>query len=47
MSEAMDILECISCEQLVFPGEEVEQTKEGPVCESCSSSERTLVSLTY
>lgn len=43
----MDILECVSCEQLIFPGEEVERTPDGDVCETCSSSNEGLVSLTY
>jgi hypothetical protein len=47
MSEAMDILECIGCEQLIFPGEEIEQTSEGPVCSFCLTPQKALASVSH
>jgi hypothetical protein len=44
-TEAWDILECISCEQLVFPGEEVEQTPEGVICSVCLAPNPVLATV--
>lgn len=39
---AMDFSECVSCEQLIYPGEEVDEVSEGLICESCMTSVGTL-----
>jgi recombinational DNA repair protein (RecF pathway) len=33
---ATEIDECVSCEQLIWPGEEVKPTSDGLVCERCA-----------
>jgi hypothetical protein len=44
---ATDITECISCEQLIFPGEEVIETSEGLVCAACVDVSPVLATVSY
>ncbi len=44
---SMEIQECVSCEQLIFPGDEVTDTREGVVCDRCADVSEALALVSY